>query len=1209
MPRYQNRLNRIFAAGIVWDPAEPLPEELRQDRIFRPGGNGRDVLNGRRVDDPFNRLNQLPIDHPGHQAAATWPVGGPKVNNLPHFTVQEQGRNVLPPLSVTVDASIVQDTARVTVTQLFWNDSGVPIKEAAFTFPLATGCTVTDFSCRIGTSKVIKGAVKPKEEAREAFRNHIRDRETAAGLLEQDTPEIFTTTLGNVPEKTKVKVELTYITVLKHVFAGSSTTIISLTLPTSIAPRYGDVPEEYNDAATTNVPQGLTLEVEIVESERIISIVSTTHAITVTRRRGARSAQSFADLAGEGDHSNVETASVTLESGRLFLEKDFVLDIMTTPDDNWNDENPQAWLEEHPTIPDHKTLMLTLPYGFLARNAPPMQRSEILFLADCSGSMWDKIKPLRSAMQFFLKGIPEGRKFNIWRFGTNHAAWQPRSVDYTKEALDSALSWVQTTMNSDMGGTELLPAVQAIVAAREKALMTDVIVLTDGQTWRLEQTLDFIQKTRGLTEGRVRFFALGIGKAVSHSLVDGIAKAGGGYAEVVQEASQGGWEDRVVSMAKAALTSAHLGPLHLAFDIQDETGNMRSSTLADAKRSPADTSALNPFDRSRIYFHLDCLKNCESIKSVRVEVQADHDTKTLNIPVIILDKRDTTLHKLAARAMLDDLERGRSHIHLGSNRAPEGSWEETIMVRKEAEKMACKWSLVSKWTSFFLAEERYTPTGNDASMEDVLEIRPSPGDDLLQPRKTVQHVATLEPADLGAFAWGPHNLEEDDYFKKDNSLWLAPRLADVEWGEKYSGTPPPVPPHLGSGNRKVRANTIWERLREAQTAGAQPGASGEADPSHHTENPQASIGERPASLGGLQSYQSHEEHSLQSHSLGYSATETSSQHIPSGYRFDFLDNGSSSGSGNGTEVGPEVTIATPTESSIPDQHPTPAHPGRDGGWNSPSDAIPPNLIHVGAADSDACEFSFTAAPLPSGYPTDTIYEIVSPTVIFHKGHPSSTISYDESDPAPGDQRNSPERDFVSSLLNFQHYDGSVDFGSWEVAEMLLGKAIADALRSLQQTGPGLSDRGLWTAAVHVLLERNFQSCKALWELMAIKTASYCRNNSGSSLLEVVGKGLEGLKLPLHQQQEERTVDVVPEIVTVEPLADSPILEKESIDHSKRDRKKPEGEKQRQGTKEADSKARSQSGLLARIFGSLKARRGEGLRLSTKSRTESSTVDT
>lgn len=570
-----HRWDQIFTAGIVWDPQEPLPAELQDYDHGGIWGRSSNLNVAALVaDDNARSLNNRHI-RKGVQATTTWPIAGPPVREertLPRYTVQQQGRNILPPLSVTVDASIVQDTARVTVTQLFWNDSSIPIKEAAFTFPLPVGCTVTDFNCRVGTNTIIRGTIKPREEARETFEHHIRHHDTAAGLLEQDTPEIFTTTLGNIPEKTKVKVTLTYITILKHRFADTKN-VTTLTIPTSIAPRYGDAPEEYNNAATKDVRQGLTLEVEVVEAERITSITSPSHEIATERRRGARNAESFADLAGQNGRSNVETASVKLQSGSMFLDKDFVLEIATTSDGDA--EHPQAWLEQHPTMPNHKALMLTLPPGFLTRNAPPAQRSEILFLADRSGSMSDKIASLKSAMQFFLKGIPEGRRFNIWCFGTGYTSWQPRSVDYTKRTLDSALTWVDRQFAADMGGTELLPAIKAIVGARDKSLLTDVIVLTDGETWRLDQTLDFIQKTRGTTEGRVRFFALGIGKAVSHALVDGIAKAGGGYADVVHEASQGGWEDRVVSMAKAALMSAHAGPLHLEFDIQDKNGTAR----------------------------------------------------------------------------------------------------------------------------------------------------------------------------------------------------------------------------------------------------------------------------------------------------------------------------------------------------------------------------------------------------------------------------------------------------------------------------------------------------------------------------------------------------------------------------------------------------------------------------------------------------------
>lgn len=122
-----------------------------------------------------------------------------------------------------------------------------------------------------------------------------------------------------------------------------------------------------------------------------------------------------------------------------------------------------------------------------------------------------------------------------------------------------------------MGGTELLRAFQVIVKARDQRRMTDIVVLTDGEVYNLDRTVDFVRDVRDSTEGRVRFFSLGIGNAVSHALVEGIAKAGGGYAEVIPAASQGGWEDRLVAMLKAALAS-HLGPLQIEVDgIEDLT--------------------------------------------------------------------------------------------------------------------------------------------------------------------------------------------------------------------------------------------------------------------------------------------------------------------------------------------------------------------------------------------------------------------------------------------------------------------------------------------------------------------------------------------------------------------------------------------------------------------------------------------------------------
>lgn len=106
-----------------------------------------------------------------------------------------------------------------------------------------------------------------------------------------------------------------------------------------------------------------------------------------------------------------------------------------------------------------------------------------------------------------------------------------------------------------MGGMELLSALESVVQQRTREdFSTQIIVLTDGEVWDTENTIDFVRKTRIETAEKVRFFALGIGDAVSHRLVEGIGREGGGLAEVVAVDVPGRWESRVIRMLKGALT-------------------------------------------------------------------------------------------------------------------------------------------------------------------------------------------------------------------------------------------------------------------------------------------------------------------------------------------------------------------------------------------------------------------------------------------------------------------------------------------------------------------------------------------------------------------------------------------------------------------------------------------------------------------------------
>ncbi|RYO80220.1 hypothetical protein DL766_003662 [Monosporascus sp. MC13-8B] len=319
----------------------------------------------------------------------------------------------------------------------------------------------------------------------------------------------------------------------QHRFADERK-ITTFTIPTYIAGRYGPAPDEFHGATSTDVHKGLSIQVEVLESDRIKQVTSGTHDISVDRLSGSQAAENFEDLADETPRKTPSIALVKLKDGSTFLDSDFVLDIENFLQDGL--EQPKAWLEVHPTLENHQALMVTIPPNFFMRDTGNESEGEIIFLADRSGSMVDKMDTLKSTLRFFVKGISLGRKFNIWSFGSDYQYIWPQSVGYTEENVHQALKDIDD-FDSNMGGTELLAALEAVIRFRDTSNPCDIIILTDGEVWRLDETLNLVQRTRTYSQGLVRFFSLGIGRAVSHALVEGIAKSGGGYSEVISSAS------------------------------------------------------------------------------------------------------------------------------------------------------------------------------------------------------------------------------------------------------------------------------------------------------------------------------------------------------------------------------------------------------------------------------------------------------------------------------------------------------------------------------------------------------------------------------------------------------------------------------------------------------------------------------------------------
>ncbi|OCK98989.1 uncharacterized protein K441DRAFT_541239 [Cenococcum geophilum 1.58] len=670
----------------------------------------------------FNELRAAFVDRPeptenlGPSNSAPFPTFRASRAPAPTTTKEPGVLRCLPLLEVFVDVSVTSTVARSSLTQTFSNPSDIAIKEASYTFPLYDGVAVTAFRCYIGKEKALEGRIKPKEEAKAEFNKAIVDQQVAA-LLEEHTPEVFETRLGNIPPWTTVKVEITYINELKADIGGEG---VLLTIPTSVAPRYGAPPSGLSPDTTLG-GKGLRITVDVTATIPIRKLESRTHPISVEigAARSSLPAPTFASLASAPTDIEYDPkkARATLSDRTATLGRDFVLLILA---ESSTLVASRALLEKQP---GHSAIMVTLcPKDLFSSHISTAEFSgEIIFVADRSGSMGGrKIEMLRDALAVFLKSLPERSHFNIYSFGSTFSSLWEKSQPYSQDSLDSATQHVGQFFLANMGGTELLPALQQAVQRRVDNLTTQIILLTDGEVWNTERTLQFIQQTRTVSKGAVRFFALGIGDAVSHRLVEGIGRDGGGFSEIVAIDAQGRWESRVIQMLKGALMPAswecevHYSGEGLATQtVPQATASVFADPFAVCPSRPTYIQApfrippLHPFARSSVFSLFDN-DNSPDMESITIKgVTPNHPVVYAKLIVEVCEPTFPTIHYLAARAAMMDLESGKSWLHSSQAVGGEvpGSSSLDTSVKAEAERIGIQWSVTGKWTSFVAVEE------------------------------------------------------------------------------------------------------------------------------------------------------------------------------------------------------------------------------------------------------------------------------------------------------------------------------------------------------------------------------------------------------------------------------------------------------------------------------------------------------------------------
>ena len=482
-------------AAAIAAPGEALPEAATPGATTPPAPS--------RVERLIARVHQL-ADRRAVDPDARVP-DVQRARDAPALHAKaDDGKTVIefPLARTSVLATVTGDVARVEVTQLYRNPTQQRL-EAVYQFPLPQNAAVTDMMFRIGR-RVVLSEVKKRAEARATYERAKAEGHTAA-LTEQERPNLFTQSVANIPPGESVEVVLRYVHEVP--FADGRYQFV---FPTTIGPRY--IPAGVADAARIKPPvvapgvrsaNTLSLVVQLGPAAAFRDVAAKSHRILTAVDGGAR--------------------LVTLADDDRLPNKDFIL--------SWRPagvEPDARVVTEHDHGDDYLMLFVQPPVDV----APAMVRpKELVFLIDKSGSM--EGAPLDTARKLIVEALHEmGPRdtFQLIAFDSSTQWMSPTALPSTSDNIAAAERWLGSLQGG--GGTEMMAGISAALdqpADPERLRM--VVFCTDGFIGNEREIIEHIAKTRG----RSRVFGFGIGSSVNRYLIEGVARAGRGAAEVVRQ--------------------------------------------------------------------------------------------------------------------------------------------------------------------------------------------------------------------------------------------------------------------------------------------------------------------------------------------------------------------------------------------------------------------------------------------------------------------------------------------------------------------------------------------------------------------------------------------------------------------------------------------------------------------------------------------------
>ncbi|XP_065198502.1 protein mono-ADP-ribosyltransferase PARP4-like isoform X2 [Sycon ciliatum] len=578
----------------------------------------------------------------------------------------------VPLRSVHVRAKLLDLAAEVVVMQEYYNEGDKPI-EAKYVFPLDDSAAVCGFEAFINDKHIV-GEVKEKETAHREYKEAV-SKGHGAYLMDEETPDVFTVSVGNLPPSARVLIKITYVAEL-----AVENEQIRFSVPGSVAPwtSTAAMQTETQDVTETRhvtdaTPSGeFSLQIAVDMPFDITSIKSSSHPsdlkIKSTATKAVCQLKDGSQL-GDGFHLFVSLAEIHV---------------------------PRMWVEED-TSSSSQACMLTFYPEF--ESPPSDSERQVYFLLDCSNSM--KGASLTAAKKLVMLALhcmmssatssslssssSQEWRFNICRFGTDWEELFSVPMVCNKDTCQQATQFLQSTVTT--GGTNIFQPLRNFqllnTTSSNHSPVRNVFVFSDGHFAEEDKVLTCASD--GLPS--VRVFTFGVGSTPNKHLLRSVARVGGGAAEVFDSSTKSKWQGKVARQLSKS-REAVLTSVNVAWQQFDDDADT-------PVQAPQQIVSLFNGSRHVIYGFV---PHC-----TQAELQAEVGGVEVKTMVSCSELSKTSgkiLHRLTARAVIRDWEEGALH--------PD-PLEHELMKRNRKDyiiDISKKHSLVSQFTSFVAIEER-----------------------------------------------------------------------------------------------------------------------------------------------------------------------------------------------------------------------------------------------------------------------------------------------------------------------------------------------------------------------------------------------------------------------------------------------------------------------------------------------------------------------